>query len=66
MKTIVTVLGAHPQFIKASVVYHEIAQTETLTKVLVHTGQHIDANALDVFFAVEGQQGAWMDEAGHE
>lgn len=50
MKKIVTVLGARPQFIKASVVSHAIAQTPGLTEVLVHTGQHFDTNMSDVFF----------------
>ena len=50
MKKIVTVLGARPQFIKASVVSHAIAQTPGLQEVLVHTGQHFDANMSDVFF----------------
>jgi len=47
---IATVLGARPQFIKASVVSHAIAQTSGLTEVLVHTGQHFDNNMSDVFF----------------
>lgn len=47
---IVTVLGARPQFIKASVVSHAMAQAANLTEVLVHTGQHFDANMSDVFF----------------
>ena len=51
---IVTVLGARPQFIKASVVSHAIAQTLGLTEVLVHTGQHFDANMSDVFFSELG------------
>ncbi|WP_431777434.1 non-hydrolyzing UDP-N-acetylglucosamine 2-epimerase [Ottowia caeni] len=54
MKKIVTVLGARPQFIKASVVSHAIAQTPGLTEVVVHTGQHFDANMSDVFFAELG------------
>jgi len=54
MKKIVTVLGARPQFIKASVVSHAIAQTPGLTEVLVHTGQHFDANMSDVFFTELG------------
>lgn len=53
-KKIVTVLGARPQFIKASVVSHAIAQTPGLSEVLVHTGQHFDANMSDVFFAELG------------
>ena len=51
MKKILTVLGARPQFIKASVVSHVIGQTTGMREVLVHTGQHFDANMSDVFFA---------------
>ena len=47
---IVTVLGARPQFIKASVVSHAMAKASNLTEVLVHTGQHFDANMSEVFF----------------
>jgi UDP-GlcNAc3NAcA epimerase len=51
MKKIVTVLGARPQFIKASVVSHALRADGRLREVLVHTGQHFDANMSDVFFA---------------
>ena len=51
MKKILTVLGARPQFVKASVVSRAITRTEALTEVLVHTGQHFDANMSDVFFS---------------
>lgn len=54
MKKILTVLGARPQFIKASVVSHAIGQRPGLSEVLVHTGQHFDANMSDVFFAELG------------
>lgn len=47
---IFTVIGARPQFIKASVVSHAIVKTAGLTEVLVHTGQHFDANMSEVFF----------------
>lgn len=50
MKKILTVLGARPQFIKASVVSDAIAQSGSLTEVVVHTGQHFDTNMSDVFF----------------
>ena len=50
MKKIVTVLGARPQFIKASVVSHAMRQSGQLQEVLVHTGQHFDSNMSDVFF----------------
>ncbi|WP_295155317.1 hypothetical protein [Selenomonas sp. AE3005] len=47
---IVTVIGARPQFIKAAVVsrtiekYNESAGNEEIEEVIVHTGQHYDAN----------------------
>jgi UDP-GlcNAc3NAcA epimerase len=50
MKKIVTVLGARPQFIKASVVSHAMRKSGQLQEVLVHTGQHFDSNMSDVFF----------------
>jgi UDP-GlcNAc3NAcA epimerase len=54
MKKILTVLGARPQFIKASVVSNAISYSDELKEVLVHTGQHFDANMSDIFFAELG------------
>lgn len=51
---IVTVLGARPQFIKASVVSSEFAKHRDVKEVVVHTGQHFDANMSDVFFSELG------------
>ena len=48
---IVTILGARPQFIKASVVSEAIRQSNHLNEVMVHTGQHFDSNMSDIFFA---------------
>ena len=45
---IVTVIGARPQFIKAAAVSRRLRQE--CTEVLVHTGQHYDANMSDIFF----------------
>lgn len=45
-----TVIGARPQFIKAAPVSRALAKTDGLSEVLVHTGQHFDANMSDVFF----------------
>ncbi|HEY8577368.1 MAG TPA: UDP-N-acetylglucosamine 2-epimerase (non-hydrolyzing) [Devosia sp.] len=47
---IVTVVGARPQFVKAAVVSRAIANTSDLEEILVHTGQHFDANMSDIFF----------------
>ncbi|OLP16485.1 UDP-N-acetylglucosamine 2-epimerase [Leptolyngbya sp. 'hensonii'] len=46
---IATVLGARPQFIKASVVSQAFAQAG-LEEVIIHTGQHFDAKMSDIFF----------------
>lgn len=56
MKKILTILGARPQFIKASVVSRAIAQATGLSEIVVHTGQHFDANMSDVFFAELGMK----------
>jgi len=53
---IVTIIGARPQFIKASAVsraisdYNEKYPLETIQEVIVHTGQHYDANMSQIFF----------------
>ena len=47
---IITVIGARPQFIKAAPVSRAIAEHNNLTEVIIHTGQHFDANMSDVFF----------------
>lgn len=50
MKKILTIIGARPQFIKASVVSRAISQAVGMEEVLLHTGQHFDSNMSDVFF----------------
>lgn len=47
---LVTVLGARPQFIKAAPVSRALERHGGVTEVVVHTGQHFDANMSDVFF----------------
>ena len=47
---IVTILGARPQFIKAGTVSREIQKHTNIEEVIIHTGQHFDANMSDVFF----------------
>lgn len=45
---VLTVVGARPQFIKASVVSHVLREKHQ--EVLVHTGQHFDYNMSEQFF----------------
>jgi UDP-GlcNAc3NAcA epimerase len=47
---IITIIGARPQFIKASVVSLAIAGNPALEEIILHTGQHFDANMSEVFF----------------
>lgn len=51
---IITILGARPQFIKAGSFSREVLRQQqagaNIQEVIVHTGQHYDANMSDVFF----------------
>lgn len=47
---ILTIVGARPQFIKAAAVSRAIRETDGLSEVMVHTGQHFDPNMSAVFF----------------
>jgi UDP-GlcNAc3NAcA epimerase len=55
---IVTIIGARPQFVKAAAVSRAIGEHNTTTRdprsaiqeIIVHTGQHFDANMSDIFF----------------
>ena len=50
MLKILTIVGARPQFIKAAALSRAIAETDGLSEVMVHTGQHFDPNMSAVFF----------------
>lgn len=50
MRRILTVVGARPQFIKASAVSRAIKKEEGLEEILLHTGQHFDSNMSSIFF----------------
>ena len=50
MLKLLTVIGARPQFIKAATVSRAVGNRDDITEVLVHTGQHYDADMSDIFF----------------
>lgn len=54
MIKIITIVGARPQFIKASALSREIMKHPGLDEIIIHTGQHFDANMSDVFFQEMG------------
>ncbi|WP_419797116.1 MAG: non-hydrolyzing UDP-N-acetylglucosamine 2-epimerase [Terasakiella sp.] len=49
-KKILTIVGARPQFIKAAAVSRAFLDFPDMTEIMVHTGQHFDADMSDIFF----------------
>jgi UDP-GlcNAc3NAcA epimerase len=47
---IVTVIGARPQFVKAAALSRAMSKHANIEEIIVHTGQHFDANMSHVFF----------------
>ncbi len=47
---IATIVGARPQFVKATAVSRALRSRSGVTERLIHTGQHYDANMSEVFF----------------
>lgn len=49
MRKIVTIVGARPQFVKAATLSRHF-QLIGIEEMMIHTGQHFDANMSEVFF----------------
>jgi len=47
---VVSVVGARPQFVKAAVVNRALGQRSEIEALLIHTGQHYDAEMSKIFF----------------
>lgn len=50
MVKVLTVIGARPQFVKASVVSRHLATIDGVREVVAHTGQHYDYSMDKIFF----------------
>ena len=47
---LLTIIGARPQFVKAAAFSFCLKQYSQIQEIIVHTGQHYDANMSDIFF----------------
>lgn len=47
---IITIIGARPQFIKAATISRIISARAGIEEIIIHTGQHYDANMSEIFF----------------
>jgi UDP-GlcNAc3NAcA epimerase len=62
---IVTVVGARPQFVKAAPVSRELNRRSSLQEILVHTGQHHDADLSERQFVALGLRSADLNLGIH-
>ena len=48
---IITIIGARPQFIKASILSNLIKEEPDIEEIIIHTGQHFDLMMSNIFFS---------------
>ncbi len=64
MNTIISLVGARPQFIKEAVIASEVHKTNAWNHILVHSGQHYDVNMSDLFFERGWVFQSWKANSG--
>ena len=47
---IASIIGARPQFIKSSLISEKLKNTNLLSEITIHTGQHYEKNMSNIFF----------------
>lgn len=63
--SVVTVVGARPQFIKSAALSMEFSQSSLIEESILHTGQHFDDKMSDIFFReLRLPSPEWFLEAG--
>ena len=50
-KTIITVTGIRPDFIRMSEIFRRLDEDKDINHILIHSGQHYDKLLSDVFFS---------------
>lgn len=54
MKTVIHIVGARPNFVKAAPIIAEMEKIDNIQNLVVHTGQHYDDKMSNVFFSELG------------
>ena len=67
MKTIVTITGIRPDFIRMSAIFKKLDDEQSINHILIHTGQHYDNLLSGIFFKeLEIRQPDYILNAGNQ